>query len=104
MGTFGLQVTIPAGGARLIMASGPFWQSVALTQSVKQVRYRSAKDATGALQLTAVQQGGIKADPTILVLDLVPATSANSIIDLRLLCKQVSSARSHALASVAMCL
>ncbi|DBA73513.1 TPA: hypothetical protein ACH3X1_011539 [Trebouxia sp. C0004] len=82
-----MQVTIPEGGARLIMASGPFWDIATPSQDINNVRKYAAKDAPVKLQAGAVKHG-LKLDPTLFVVDLTPATSAAMLIDLQKLCKQ----------------
>ncbi|KAL0043580.1 hypothetical protein WJX79_009050 [Trebouxia sp. C0005] len=82
-----MQATIPEGGARLIMASGPFWDIVTPSQDINNVRKHAAKDAPVKLQAGAAKQG-LKVEPTVFVVDLAPATSAAGLIDLQKLCKQ----------------
>ena len=86
-----LQANIPEGGARLILASGPFWDIVTPAQDINNVRKCAARDAPVKLQAGAVKQG-LKVDPTLLVVDLAPPTSPAGLIDLQKLCKQVSPA------------
>ncbi len=81
-------MTIPEGGARLIMASGPFWDIIIPSQDINNVRKYAAKDAPVKLQAGAVKQG-LKVDPTLFVVDLAPASSAAGLVDLQKLCKQV---------------
>lgn len=84
-------MAIPEGGARLIVASGPFWDIITPSQDINNVRKYAAKDAPVKLQAGAVKQG-LKVDPTVFVVDLAPTTSAAGLIDLQKLCKQVSPA------------
>ena len=86
-----LQATIPEGGARLIMASGPFWDVVTPSQDINNVRKHTAKKAPVKLQAGAVKQG-LKVEPTVFVVDLAPATSAAGLVDQQKLCKQVGPA------------
>ncbi|KAL0043377.1 hypothetical protein WJX79_003113 [Trebouxia sp. C0005] len=79
--------TIPEGGARLIMASGPFWDVVTPSQDINNVRKHTAKKAPVKLQAGAVKQG-LKVEPTVFVVDLAPATSAAGLVDQQKLCKQ----------------
>lgn len=75
----------------MIMASGPFWDTVTPSQDINNVRKYAARDAPVKLQAGAVKQG-LRVDPTLLVVDLAPPTSAAGLIDLQKLCKQVSLA------------
>ena len=75
----------------MIMASGPFWDMVTPSQDINNVRKYAARDAPVKLQGGAVKQG-LRVDPTLLVVDLAPPTSAAGLIDLQKLCKQVSPA------------
>ena len=84
-----LQVTIPEGGARLIIASGSFWQCTSASQDINNIRKFSAREAPVRLQAGAVRQG-LREDPTIFIVDLVPAMSTSGSIDLQALRKQVS--------------
>lgn len=73
----------------MIMASGPFWDTVTPSQDINNVRKYAARDAPVKLQAGAVKQG-LRVDPTLLVVDLAPPTSAAGLLDLQKLCKQVS--------------
>jgi hypothetical protein len=73
------------------MASGPFWDIATPSQDINNVRKYAARDGPVKLQGGAVKQG-LRVDPTLLVVDLAPATSAAGLLDLQKLCKQVSPA------------
>ncbi len=75
----------------MIMASGPFWDIATPSQDINNVRKYAARDAPVKLQAGAVKQG-LRVDPTLLVVDLAPPTSAAGLLDLQKLCKQVSLA------------
>lgn len=75
-----LQVVIPKHGARLLMASKAFWQSIPFKQSVKGVRTKSAREAPTALQMMVIKEG-VLVHPTIFVADFLPVGSSAIKLD-----------------------
>ena len=95
-----LQVALPAGGARLLMGSKSFWESIPLKQSVKSVRCKPAREAPPALQRVAMKEPG-KAQPTIFVADLLPVGPPHATqLDFQLMKKQVCHSMEHLSLSV----
>ena len=84
-----LQVTIPADGARLVVASGAFWRSVNMTHAVKMVHRNTVQEAPVKMQLAATRRGDLKEDPTILIVDLVPGASQTGVLSLEKMSEQV---------------
>lgn len=82
-----MQVALPVQGARLLMGSKAFWQSIPFKQSVKGVRCKSAREAPTALQMVAINDG-VQLHPTIFVADLLPVGCATNQLDFQLLKKQ----------------
>lgn len=76
------QVTMPAQGARVVVASGAFWQSVNMTHAVKMVRRNTVQEAPVKMQLASTRTGDLKEDPTILIVDLVPGASQTGVLSL----------------------
>lgn len=82
-----VQVEIPECGARLLMGSKAFWHSIPLKQSVKNMRPKSAREVPTALQMVAIKKA-VQQHPTIIVADLLPASSVTNKLDFQHLQEQ----------------
>ena len=82
-----VQVAIPKHGARLLMGSKAFWESIPFKQSVKGVRCKSSREAPTALQVVAIKEGAQK-HPTIFVADFLPVGSGANNLNFQHLQKQ----------------
>ena len=80
---------MPAQGARVVVASGAFWQSVNMTHAVKMVRRNTVQEAPVKMQLASTRTGDLKEDPTILIVDLVPGASQTGVLSLEKTTEQV---------------
>ena len=72
---------MPEAGARLVLGSGPFWHAIAPVHCVKNARPFPASMAVIKLQVAAVK-ADIKVDPTIFVVDVLPAHCDESALQL----------------------
>eukprot|EP00884_Botryococcus_braunii_P009673 jgi/Botrbrau1/18707/Bobra.0386s0033.1 len=66
------QVTIPAKGARLIIASDGLWDAVHYKTACHHVRGQTATKAAHALVQQALKSRGLRDDVSIVVLDVLP--------------------------------
>ena len=69
------------------MGSKAFWKAIPFKQSVKYMRAKSAREVPTALQMVAIK-GGVQLHPTILVADLLPASSGITNLDFQHLQEQ----------------
>jgi serine/threonine protein phosphatase PrpC len=67
------QVTIPSGGARLIIASDGLWDAVKPKNAAHHTRDMGASEAAHKLLAQAIKKDHLKDDVTVVVVDILPS-------------------------------